>query len=287
MAGITGDKWMDLMDYSIEATLKHPEEFSLRTSSGRDSTRCYARKIWRFNKRTGQLTNSYFWSNVVVSDSSFKIITAYPSTGSTSACGVPMKGHPQRRWQVSVRWCTVSAIAIIGVSGCQDQSIRPTSSSSGASAPVSATEGRLVALRGDHATLVEILPNQLRLYAIEIDNDEVAPDRFLAANLVLSEDYARTATFVMTVPQHPSEVGDMDEERRLYEGSSYSFAPIPTAKAATFGQHSYVRTMADDSGRRGWSLFSDVVNVSLIFSGVEISDTELWAMAERARAYLS
>lgn len=79
----------------------------------------------------------------------------------------------------------------------------------------------------------------------------------------------------------------MDEERRLYEGSSYSFAPIPTAKAATFGQHSYVRTMADDSGRRGWSLFSDVVNVSLIFSGVEISDTELWAMAERARAYLS
>ena len=87
MAGITGDKWMDLMDYSIEATLKHPEEFSLRTSSGRDSTRCYARKIWMFNKGTGQLTNSYFWSNVVVSDSSFKIITAYPSTGSTSACG--------------------------------------------------------------------------------------------------------------------------------------------------------------------------------------------------------
>lgn len=43
---------------------------------------------------TGQLTNSYFWSNVVVSDSSFKIITAYPSTGSTSACGGSHEGSP-------------------------------------------------------------------------------------------------------------------------------------------------------------------------------------------------
>lgn len=75
-AMITGDKWMDLMDVSIEATLKHPE-----ASSQRDGKTCYARKIWMYDKRNGELTGNFFWSNVIVKDSNGSIITAYPTSG--------------------------------------------------------------------------------------------------------------------------------------------------------------------------------------------------------------
>lgn len=73
---ITGDKWMDLMDYSIEATLLHPE-----ASSQRDGKTCYARKIWMYDKRNGEMTGNFFWSNVIVKDSNGDIITAYPTSG--------------------------------------------------------------------------------------------------------------------------------------------------------------------------------------------------------------
>lgn len=72
---ITGDQWMNLMDYSIEAALRHPE-----ATSNRDGKTCYARKIWMYDKRNGETTGNYFWNNVVVKDSNGDIITAYPTS---------------------------------------------------------------------------------------------------------------------------------------------------------------------------------------------------------------
>lgn len=80
-AMITGDKWMDLMDYSIEAALKHPE-----ATSQRDGKTCYARQIWMYDKRNGKETGKYFWTNVIVKNSNGDIITAYP-TSNAHRCG--------------------------------------------------------------------------------------------------------------------------------------------------------------------------------------------------------
>ncbi|AFR51650.1 hypothetical protein KTR9_5437 (plasmid) [Gordonia sp. KTR9] len=80
-AMITGDKWMDLMDYTIEATLRHPE-----ATSQRDGKTCYARKIWMYDKRNGEVTGKFFWSHVIVKDSNGDIITAYPTGSGDHRC---------------------------------------------------------------------------------------------------------------------------------------------------------------------------------------------------------
>ncbi|WP_328387392.1 hypothetical protein [Nocardia sp. NBC_00416] len=79
---ITGDQWMDLMDYSIEAALRHPE-----ATSSRDGKTCYARQIWMYDKRNGQTTDNYFWNNVIVKDSNGDIITAYPTSTAHRCAG--------------------------------------------------------------------------------------------------------------------------------------------------------------------------------------------------------
>ncbi|WP_327150145.1 hypothetical protein [Nocardia sp. NBC_01329] len=79
---ITGDQWMNLMDYSIEAALRHPE-----ATSNRDGKTCYARKIWMYDKRNGESTGNYFWNNVIVKDSNGDIITAYPTSAAHRCVG--------------------------------------------------------------------------------------------------------------------------------------------------------------------------------------------------------
>ncbi|MFR9752989.1 hypothetical protein ACL02S_18405 [Nocardia sp. 004] len=79
---ITGDRWMNLMDYSIEAALRHPE-----ATSKQDGKTCFARKIWMYDKRNGEITGKYFWNNVIVKDSNGDIITAYPTSAAHRCVG--------------------------------------------------------------------------------------------------------------------------------------------------------------------------------------------------------
>lgn len=148
-------------------------------------------------------------------------------------------------------------------------------------------ESRLLELRDDAEAVRGLLPSGLRSHAVEIDGEEEEPDRYFAVNLVPDGDPQRTATFVISIPQYPLGSESMAYEKDLYLHSPYSFDAVPEGMIGNYGQYAYIRTMADGGGLQGWSLISDAVNVGLIFSGIEIDDTELWEMADSVLNYLT
>jgi hypothetical protein len=72
---ITSENWRSVADYSFQETLRTPE--SVTYDPDRD-TFCYSRNIYLVNKVTGAIVTS-FHPNVVISGSSGRIVTAWPS----------------------------------------------------------------------------------------------------------------------------------------------------------------------------------------------------------------
>lgn len=77
-AALTNQNWRDVADFGIKWALKDPARVSYRSSN---NTFCFSRRVYLYNKRTGERVG-HMTPRVIVAGVSKNIITAFPPTSS-------------------------------------------------------------------------------------------------------------------------------------------------------------------------------------------------------------